>query len=752
MKNSKFLDNYKNAGMVYSIIIIIVLFSSLIIFTPNHNNSSSRDVVLPYFSLSHNISLSQEMNSFSVELDISPIYPMIRPVNLNGYSHYTLNIPLNATLESESISQSTNFIGIVIALLFTLIVLPVQYILGTYSQKLVERVINDKTFKFTLFFFMFVFIVQLFELIIFGVINGTYLSYIALIINFTLIFLALCTFYIFIRRVFYLLDIGNHLTDMKDETVGMIHLACKDQDVLTEVTNETEIIFDSIQRSIEANRFETVISGLDNILEIALKYIKECKPEKDNEFMLFIIKGLYNTKNVMYPYNNLKTIDKLISISAEIFYRLFYLKKEDFDTLSKIVDLITDIILDNDMVKRAYSTQINGIESLFKIGKLSMEQDNTSILRDVTSSLGKIGRIGELSDTEIKKLSIVEFKELFNAKFKLRLCSNKKLSNLLFLTFDKIDHLYQFNLNDIIEEINKNVIFSLSNPGTDLYSKDIFPFIDPNAKYSLANFFAIIIKNNLDDYSFAVTHLFLENFIEYIKLCMKNLNAFLKALPDVISIYYSTYKTLAITVCLISKSTNNERLISILEKQMDIFYLIVLNHYEYHSQMKFKFRDYMVLLPLSFYLISIYNEDGTFNTILKEYVQKILNLVKVLLDKYNENIESYDKMDQTNKKAFDNLEESLVEIYPYLRLTGALLYKDNKDSDFMKDIREVLKKFETEYLPEQINFYPDYYILPVFTDIKDEELINNLKKVNKLNNHDTEEFDVDFMGDFIRSE
>ena len=55
---------------------------------------------------------------------------------------------------AQILSLSITFLGIVLAIFFTLIALPLQNILGKYSQDLVNRVNRDKWLIFCFLFFI----------------------------------------------------------------------------------------------------------------------------------------------------------------------------------------------------------------------------------------------------------------------------------------------------------------------------------------------------------------------------------------------------------------------------------------------------------------------------------------------------------------------------------------------------------------------------------------------------------------------
>jgi hypothetical protein len=658
---------------------------------------------------------------FLVVLFISSLFcPITHPVSFFDL----IKLSSQDELDPESIYQSINFIGIILALLFTLIVLPLQHILGKYSQELVDRVLYDHTFTFTLYFFVSVFIFDLFSIVIFPAIEKSYWAYIILNINFIIIILSLLTLIFFIKRVFKLLDLRNHFREIKNDSINIIPLIIDHPDFCEKLINYTEIIFDSIQKSISENRFEIIISGLENILEIVLSFIEIFKPKEKSKFVSFVINSLNDTKDMITENNNPKIVQKIIYFSMEIGKKLFTLDNPDSGSISKIINLTTSIILSKNMVKNTSDVQINGIDGLCSLGKESIRTENNIILRHISNSLGRVGRSSYSNDL----------------KFRLRTHSNEKLSELLFFSFDNLNKIDKHNLEKIIQEIDQNIVSSITEQFGDLYVKDIQTFINESKKYSLANFFIKLIENT-DSYNLEFMDVIIKNFRKYFDLCVESEQ--LHAYFAMEYILYSNYKTMLINISIISESKFQKELIDILEYQLNIF-LKITDYSLKNSGLVHLFYKFMSLLPISLSLILIYNNNGIFDKLISKFVLNVFNLIEERLKEYkiirNMMAHNYENISQINEEK-EALSKFLVEIYPYLRLIGRLLFKNYSKENFMNTIMDVLSKYEKNGLIELADIYPTHWATPVFDDIKDENLQKNLQKSNNLNFSEFNKFD-----------
>jgi hypothetical protein len=709
MKNSKFLDNYKKAIVIYIIYIVLVI------------------LLIVYISL-----LSYYYNKFQIpnQISLNSLILFITYI-INNLSLYQIfSIHSNSILSSESISQSINFIGIVLALLFTLIILPMQHILGKYPQELVDRVLRDNTFRFTLFFFVFVFIFELFELIIFSTIDNNYAGYIALNINFTLIILSLVTLISFIFRIFDLMDIRNHLDEITDETLNLIPVGCNkknyknkivnNQENKNKIFNNTEIIIDSLQKSLQENRFEISLSGLNNIEKIISTYIDNCK-KRNNEFISLIISSLYDTKDIISSNTNPKVLEKIISVSIKLGKEMLKLEKIPSHQVLKIVDLLEEIVLSSEIIKKSYNHQIKGIFGLFNLATLSFSTENY-ILRKITKSLGRISRFKEIST-------------------RLRTRSNEKIIRLLFLSYDNIDKIRKYDFEEIIEEIDMIIISSDSPNKNFINPQEIRPFLNPIRKYSLANFF-MKIRNNPDEYEVDLMKSILTKFSIYLELYIMSDNLPIEYLYlfNIGCILDSTYKTLAINVSTIYKSNLQVKLIKILEIQIDILYSIIEYTINYPI-LKFKFKEFIGLIPLSFNLMLIYNKESIFDDVIEKSVLKIFGFINIQLGIYDKKVKNKELNNNRKDKSLNIIENVLIDSYPYLRLTGAILFEKYKTYNFMIKVYDILNKYQTVGLYDKILFYPDMYYAPHFGDIDEEELKNNLEYVNHYFNQSFEEYD-----------
>ena len=174
---------------------------------------------------------------------------------------------------AQILNLSITFLGIVLAIFFTLIALPLQNILGKYSQDLVNRVNRDKWLIFCFLFFIILFGYD-FSLLI--------LPKLPILISVSFLggLISLMVFALLVTRVFYLLDVRNQIKDIAKKIIKeiqgkriKIRIFQVDPNLIDKLKNETEIIFDIIQKAIHEDRFEIVDFGFKKVVEIVNNFI-----------------------------------------------------------------------------------------------------------------------------------------------------------------------------------------------------------------------------------------------------------------------------------------------------------------------------------------------------------------------------------------------------------------------------------------------------------------------------------------------
>lgn len=175
----------------------------------------------------------------------------------------------------EILTASLAFIGTVIALIFTLIALPIQNILGKYSQDLVQKITEDKELKLyliiSLIFFAFNFSIFLVYNWAF-IIPFTKIEFKLIVFSYTFTIVYLIILILYVNRVYYLLDTRNAIKKVSDNIKIRINDSCT-ENPFEWLENETELIFDIVQKAILENRYEIVDSGFEEIKEITIIYI-----------------------------------------------------------------------------------------------------------------------------------------------------------------------------------------------------------------------------------------------------------------------------------------------------------------------------------------------------------------------------------------------------------------------------------------------------------------------------------------------
>lgn len=116
---------------------------------------------------------------------------------------------------NEVFVAGATFTGTVLAIFFTLIALPIENILGKYSQDLIKRIQRDFIFIFSFIFLIITFSLNVI-LIAFGGNKELTLISLALLVDSVLVLALL------VIHTFYMLDVRNQLNDITRGIKGQI--------------------------------------------------------------------------------------------------------------------------------------------------------------------------------------------------------------------------------------------------------------------------------------------------------------------------------------------------------------------------------------------------------------------------------------------------------------------------------------------------------------------------------------------------
>ena len=381
-----------------------------------------------------------------------------------AYSFVILIIVLFANLDNykEILTASLAFIGTVIALIVTLTAALVQNILGKYSQDLVKKIGDDGELRLYLLISLFIFGFN-FSTFIIPDLTFKQLSYFL-----TMIYLFILVFYF--NRVLYLLDIRNHITEISNLTIqymksNVTELNNSNPTKLKRIKDETEIIIDVIQKSIQENRFEIVDSGFKNIEKIVIEYISLNKSFlraiSKEEFLDHILNNLINSKSLVSANKHPKIIKSFANCSGNLAKETYTINCSHMNYLSReFVDLLIEVVFGHEMEKETSNMPAEACDQLVAIGEIAIDNKDPLTAGNINGKLGKINRIA----TKMKNLRGDLIARYINLGM-IRLLKYS-LENL-----DKFENHQGYILNKMIEEINLNIT---------TYAEDNYPHSDIN--------------------------------------------------------------------------------------------------------------------------------------------------------------------------------------------------------------------------------------------------------------------------------
>ncbi|MBA7516062.1 hypothetical protein ES705_08107 [subsurface metagenome] len=607
----------------------------------------------------------------------------------------------------EILIINLTFIGTILAIFFTLITLPIQNILGRYSQDLVNRVKKD-----------WVFVISFLLLILFFMYN---LILLATPINFQLILWSLESglasvlfLLILVMRAFYLLDIRNQIRDIAHNFKNQISPTIKKsaaqrkkeirkielpispefKDTIAEfqviepviewLKSKTEVIIDVIQQATRENRFEIVESGLKNLCEITKEYIsarRDYSTEHDL-FLIYILERIIDTKNLISTSSHPKIMISILNTCATIARDSFIIKPiraelgENFIPLGYI-DLLKEIALSNEILRETSYAPATACRKLMEVGKSAIDFEYPRTAGVVVERLGQISQ----QATKLHTLYADYVANMANSG----IC---QLFYYSFMNLGKIRVNREYILVSMADEINKSIQIYFEDNFEYTMRSNIAPIIGLMANNGLAKIFVSAIHQNAKNSTDTLDILqILEHFLDGLNKNMivgMNRGKYF----DVRDIYSHIY---AISISLfyyIGKDINQDAEIrnSILSIIEDQIFHIVFNP----IKMSLK-RISNTVIPLSDYfnnfasilgIMFAKNEQGHFNRIVEIWI----NAVIAYIDEKKNDIYLAENKDMLNH----NVVHTISLLYQYLRLFGVWSYKWNK-SQLLTGIKNALK-------------------------------------------------------------
>lgn len=625
---------------------------------------------------------------------------------------------------------SLTFIGTILAIFFTLITLPIQNILGRYSQDLVKNVKEDKKLRFYFIYF----------LIIFGynfLLLALPQSLILIILSTILGFISLIVFYKLVDHVFYLLDIRNQITDISK--VIQIQMDSKfgnsfevDSNAKW-LENKIEVLIDVTQKAIQENRFEIVDSGLKELVMIVKKYINLNKTilsrKQQDEFLSYIYISLIDSKNLISVNSHPKIMASITKYSGDIAKETLIIDKINFDSSNIFTLLFTrllkEIILSLEFTKETSNTPEIACNQLIDVGKVAIDSEYPHVTQNIIKDLSEVNKIA------------IKMPSFRGDDISYRI--NGKIANLLNYSIENLDKIRvnrKYVLGSMISEIDSNIKFHLEDDNPHFF--DVIKILTgPVAENSISVIAHTLIwkirdekfeSTNFEKYSgYDLLEKILDLLDHNIKLGIK-MKKYLSAL-DLIENAYTIGIGLIKLIKDLDDTKSSEKAKKILENK--VFVLLYKTISEF---LKIEDSRLFNSIPIYFSLIGITfveNEDEIFSDIIDKNIAISLDLLSEI-KKYN------DKREKV--------------LYSYIRLMGLWIYKWNKKSSLLDKIIEIIKIQDEELakettfsraLPEYGRYYPEMLINKhIETPIFPYEYNNFINTNNELfNDENRQEFE-----------
>lgn len=593
---------------------------------------------------------------------------------------------------NQILSLSLTFLGIILAIFFTLIALPLQNILGKYSQDLVNRVNRDKWLIFCFVFFVMLFAYD-FSLLVVPK------SPILIFVSFLGGLLSLAVFSLLVLRVYYLLDVRNQVKDISRRIIReirgkktRIRIFRADANLTDRLKDETEIIFDIVQKAVHEDRFEIVAFGLKEAVKIANTYISvkgiNLGREYEDPFLDHIFDRLIDTESFVSKRNHPRIMNSIVDSIGSVTKEILSTENIDPYTTNQwgplssltfaLIESLKNICIGPEIEKRTSYASGNARDQLIDIGIVALDNRYPYRTVDVVNELGEISK-------KTMGMNFYRGNRLSQSVNQgIVYLLGHSLENLDIIEIDKeyILNSMIVEISDIIKEFLKNeALHAGSNP------ENIKPLVSPQASHSVAVIYTTAQRKLDDDEKDAeIIGEFMNDFLklldEDVELAMEEGRYFdAKDIAD--SLYMTGFNFISgvdaygidqsgISQSDINQSENNE---SDIAKR---------------NLLKEKLNESLLILykPIKMSL-DLDNHVIPFN----DYLNNYWSLLGVMFFKNREN----NAFEEMIKHGIKYVEEDLDKMadqsrmYPYLRLIGLWVFKWMPDSEFIITIRELLK-------------------------------------------------------------
>ncbi|MDO9626542.1 MAG: hypothetical protein Q7I96_02805 [Methanobacteriaceae archaeon] len=576
-------------------------------------------------------------------------------------------ITTDSTIISDVLSASLAFIGTVIALFFTLIALPIQNILGRYSQDLVKKITGDKKlrayfiaslmiFGFNLSVFLFIksyFVIPLTEIKIY------FISF-----SFTLTLLYLILLFFYINRVYHLLDIRNTIKEISSDITSIMKKE-EGAEINDSIEQSVDLILDVTQKAIQENRFEIVESGFKEIRNIILEYITINNGVLGNfgEKLFDIVKtniiiSISMVSNTSHP----KIIKSISTCVGDITLDSLEIKRinniDGYIFTEEWIQIIKNILISPELVKDTSNIPVELINRLVKIAGNSL---------DLKGSIGQKIIVGRVISVliEVNKIATIDIANLRGTVIAQKVNNSiTSILNYILDNYEKIDDHKEIFIKKIINELGENlkIIFTAQSPIDNIAFSPLTIGENNFSKLS-QKILEITIKDTTFNGLIIIS--------DIITILSENINITIQTKYDLAIQLLKTNYTIGFRLINFLDNINNENLKNRTSKLISNLLTVLFNNMEIYLNSS-EDRIYEVIdLYFSFIgIIFVKDSDQYLSEIIQDNISKTIELLSDIPDK------------------------SLLE--PYIRLMGVWILKFNPDdvSNLEKIKNETIKQSE----------------------------------------------------------
>ncbi|MBN8585841.1 MAG: hypothetical protein J0M37_12175 [Ignavibacteria bacterium] len=605
----------------------------------------------------------------------------------------------------EILNILLTFVGTILAIFFTLFALPIQNLLGKFSQDTVNEVLFDKIilgcFATLVFIFGYNFTLLFFDsdAITMSISIGT--GYFSLIILSVLVL-----------RVFYFLDIRNQIKSRAKRIIS--NLKKEKYESIDSLKKDIDYLFDFAQRSIQMDRFEYFSFTMNNLIKIANTYsVKIRNTSSYNEpFFMFATERFIDLRKSIKVDNHTKIMDSLVKCLGGFAHAAFNIKgtPDKFNFAVNIfVDDLKDIILSQEMLRETSTAPYSAISEIKNIALKSIENDYIGTTQFCIEKLC-------FTSTISSRLHI-------NFGNYVATRANETTSLIVYKLFESLKAISQvdsMHLRKVLKEINETLKDFFEDDYEHKYETNIAPFYYPLSNYGFDRLLTNIINKMLSSEDDHYIYELLEQIEEFLSNLNQNIRRALKKgyFTEVNHILHQIY---TFTIIFINfrtmydgknmdsyeiqsdklnfKITVRSKICELLEKELlSIFYNPIYSTFETKSD-NVPYWEYIDMYSsIIGILLCEQKKEGTFEgndfEILEEWTDGLIKLI----DKHKNNL-TYEEIGKTWNKY--EIIHPLKNIYYAIKLIGGWFYMLYKKFYFVR-IQKILE--EQPELTKEIDF------------------------------------------------